>query len=168
MTTSRRTSDLSIKKRLRLTLLRLVLYSEQGSSLVEFAVAMPLFTLLLLGTADLSRGYFVGIVVSRAAQTGARYASQNPNDSAGTASAAVADAADIPSFTASSVTATQGCECSDGSGASVNCASVPSCSGDVVRYVQVDTTSTYQALFSYPLIPRSIVLHGSARMRAFR
>jgi Flp pilus assembly protein TadG len=145
-----------------------ILKSEQGSSLIELAIVMPVLTLLLLGVADLSRAYYLGIVVSRAAQSAVRYATQNPSDSAGTVSAATADASDIPSFTASSVNVTWGCECSDGSGASVSCITVPSCSGDIVSYFQVDTTSTYQTLFPYPLIPKSIVLHGSARLRAFR
>ncbi len=142
--------------------------SEDGSSLIELAIIMPVLTLLLLGVADLSRAYYVGIIVSHAAQSGARYATQHPGDSAGITSAATSDATDVPSFNGSAVQAVQGCECSDGSGASPSCATVPICVGDVVSYFDVRTSATYAPLFPYPLLPSSIALHGSARLRAFR
>jgi hypothetical protein len=82
--------------------------------------------------------------------------------------AAVADAQDVPSFTTSSVTATYGCECSDGSSPVASCASTPSCGTmNVVDYVQVSTSATYTPILPYPGIPSTFTLSGSARMRAY-
>jgi Flp pilus assembly protein TadG len=143
------------------------LKSESGSSLIEMALILPVLFLLLIGVVDFGRAYYLAIEVSQAAHTAALYGSQNPNDIAGMQNAAVADAPDVPSFTTSSVTATSGCECSDGSSPVANCATNPNCGGMItVGYVQVTTTVSYSAIFPYPGIPSPITLNGSARMRA--
>ena len=147
-------------------LLRAGACSENGSSLVELAVVLPVLFLLLLGVADFGRAYYLGMEVSQAANSAALYGSQAPSDAAGIANAAVADAQDVPGFTTSSVTVTSGCECSDGSSPSLGCSAAPTCSTNAVTYVQVDTVATYKATFPYPGIPASIVLRGKARMRA--
>ena len=145
---------------------RNALACDHGSSLIELAIFLPVFTLLLLGIADFSRAYYLSIEVSRAAQSGALYGSQNPSDTTGIVSAAVADAQDVPGFTSASVGAIKGCECADGTGPSPHCTNTPVCSANTVDYVQVTTTATYQTLFPYPGIPSSFILNGSARMRA--
>jgi TadE-like protein len=143
------------------------LISEAASSLIELALVLPLLFLLLLGVFDFGRGYYLAIEISQAAHSAALYGSQNPTDTTGMQSAAVADAADVPNFTISSVIATYGCECSDGSLPVVSCITNPSCgSMNVVDYVQVNTSASYSALFPYPGIPSPLTLHGSARMRA--
>ncbi|MGA8529600.1 MAG: hypothetical protein WB622_07795, partial [Acidobacteriaceae bacterium] len=64
-------------------------------------------------------------------------------------------------------TPTWGCECSDGSSFSANCASVPSnCSANWVYKVTVTTSASYTPLFAWPGIPSSIALSSSATMRA--
>ena len=141
--------------------------SESGSSLIEMALVLPVLFLLLMGVVDFGRAYYLAIEVSQAAHTAALYGSQNPTDIAGMQSAAVADAPDVPSFTTSSVTATSGCECSDGSSPVANCTTNPNCGGLItVDYVQVNTSVSYSAIFPYPGIPSPLTLTGSARMRA--
>jgi Flp pilus assembly protein TadG len=141
--------------------------SESGSSLVEMALVLPILFLLLMGVVDFGRAYYLAIEVSQAAHTAALYGSQNPTDTTGMQSAAVADAPDVPSFTTSSVTATYGCECSDGSSPIASCATNPACGGMItVNYVQVNTSVSYSAMFPYPGIPSPLTLRGSARMRA--
>jgi Flp pilus assembly protein TadG len=141
--------------------------SQDGGSLLETALVLPVLFLLMFGVVDLGWLYYLAIEVSEAANAAALYGSQNPQDTTGMQNAALADAQDLPNFTASSVTATYGCECSDASLPIANCASLPSCgTKTVVEYVQVTTTATYNVLFLYPGIPTSITLHGSARMRA--
>jgi len=143
-----------------------LLLSESGGSLVELALVLPVLLLLLLGTADFGRACYIGIEVSRAAQSGALYGSQNPSDVAGMKAAAVLDAPDVPGFTTANVTVTTGCECSDGSSASLNCSTTPTCATNQVTYVQVTTSLNYTAPFPYRTLPTLAVLHGSARMRA--
>jgi Flp pilus assembly protein TadG len=141
--------------------------SETGSSLVEMALMLPFLFLLLMGVIDFGRGYYLAIEVSNAAHSAALYGSQNPNDVAGMQNAAVLDSPDVPNFTTSSVTATYGCECSDGTAAVPSCTTTPSCgSMNVVQYVQVNTSVSYSAMFPYPGIPSPMTLSGSARMRA--
>jgi Flp pilus assembly protein TadG len=121
----------------------------------------------MFGVIDFGWGFYLAIEVSKAANTAALYGSQNPQDIAGMQSAAVADAPDVPNFTTSSVTATYGCECSDGSLPVASCATSPSCGTmTVVEYVQINTSVSYSSMFPYPGIPTPITLHGSARMRA--
>jgi Flp pilus assembly protein TadG len=140
---------------------------EVGSSLVELALVLPVLFLLLLGVFDFGRAYYLAIEISQAAHSAALYGSQNPTDTTGMQYAAVADASDVPNFTISSVTATYGCECSDGSLAVAGCTANPSCGTmNVVDYVQVNTSTSYSALFPYPGIPSPLTLRGSARMRA--
>ena len=141
--------------------------SEVASSLIELALVLPVLFLLLLGVFDFGRGYYLAIEISQAAHNAAIYGSQNPTDTTGMQYAAVADAADVPNFTISSVIATYGCECSDGSLPVASCTINPSCgSMNVVDYVQVNTSASYSALFPYPGIPSPLTLRGSARMRA--
>lgn len=141
--------------------------SERGSSLVEMSLILPVLFLLLMGVVDFGRGYYLAIEVSNAAHSAALYGSQNPNDVAGIKNAAVLDSPDVPNFTTSSVTATYGCECSDGSAAVDSCTTAPSCgSMNVVQYVQVNTSVSYSAMFPYPGIPSPLTLSGEARMRA--
>jgi Flp pilus assembly protein TadG len=143
------------------------LTSEVASSLIELALVLPVLFLLLLGVFDFGRGYYLAIEISQAAHNAALYGSQNPTDTTGMQYAAVADAVDVPNFTISSVIATYGCECSDGSLPVASCTTNPSCgSMNVVDYVQVNTSASYSALFPYPGIPSPLTLHGSARMRA--
>jgi Flp pilus assembly protein TadG len=139
-----------------------MLKREEGSSLIELAVILPMLLLLLVGAVDFGRGYFMSIEVSSASEAGALYGVQNSSDVAGMTAAAKLDGADVPGLTAS---ATQGCECSDGSGATPSCSSTPVCSGTVVGYVEVTTQSTYQPLLGYPGLPTSMPLSGRTRLR---
>lgn len=140
--------------------------AEDGSSLVELALLLPVFTLMLLGVVDLGRAYYLAIEVSHSASMGALYGSRNPTDVSGMQTAAVADAADVPGFRASNVTVTTGCECSDGSSPSIGCSAVPACSSNKVTFVKVRTAFTYQTLFPYPGLPGTIQLTGSSQVRA--
>jgi Flp pilus assembly protein TadG len=45
-----------------------------GQSLVEFALILPLFVLIIIGVFDLGRAYFAYIAISNAAREGARVA----------------------------------------------------------------------------------------------
>lgn len=77
--------------------------------------------------------------------------------------AALLDAADLVGMVP---VATFGCECSDGSSATLACVVPPRCAVNSVRYVEVTTTAIYVPLFPYPGIPAALVLKGSSRMRA--
>lgn len=54
--------------------------SEQGQSLIELAVTLPVILLILLGTVDFGMALFSYSILRDAAQEGALYASFNPNN----------------------------------------------------------------------------------------
>jgi len=136
---------------------------ENASSLAEFAFMLPFLGLMLVGVIDFGRAYYLSIEVKNAAYAGAFYGARNSTDTDGMESAATADAPDVRGITAS---ATYGCECSDGTNQSVQCASPPRCSTNVINYVTVTTTATYKPLFPWPGIPSPLQLQGSATLRA--
>src|ERR1700690_4066001 len=110
--------------------------SEQGSSLVEVAIAVPMLMLVLAGAIGFGRAYYLAHEVSGAAEAGAVYGSQNITDTAGMVNVAKLDAPNVSGL--NTPTATWGCECSDGSQRSVSCAVTPSgCSANVVYYATV-------------------------------
>jgi len=138
--------------------------SEQGTSLVETAMLIFLLVLLLAGTIDFGRIYFLGNEVAGAAQAGAVYGSQNITDTTGMTNAAKDDAPDVSGLM---VTPSWGCECSDGSQASASCATTPTgCSANVVYYATVTASATYTTLFPWKGIPSSITIARSATMRS--
>lgn len=57
---------------------------ERGSNLVESAILMPLFMLIMLGVVDLGMGFGTYISLTNAAREGARWMTINPNDRNGT------------------------------------------------------------------------------------
>jgi Flp pilus assembly protein TadG len=65
---------------------------EHGQSIVEFALALPILLLILLGAIDLARAFQTLIVVTNASREGARYGSTHPTDSAGIQNQALAEA----------------------------------------------------------------------------
>jgi Flp pilus assembly protein TadG len=137
---------------------------QEGSSLLEVALAAPLLLLLLVGAVDIGRAYFYAIEVSSAAEAGALYGSQNPTDTSGMVSAAKLDASGIAQIVPA---ASYGCECADGTSVSPACSSAPVCSSNIVNYVEVDTSYAYTPIFSFPGIQSSFPLTARARMHAF-
>jgi Flp pilus assembly protein TadG len=139
-----------------------ILLGEEGSSVLELALVMPMLMLLFVGAMDFGQAYYVGIEVTSAAEAGTSYGVANPTDMAGMASAATLDAADVPTMVP---TASWGCECSDGTAASISCVASPSCVTNVVNYVDVKTTVTYKPMLIWPAFPSSFTIAGHSRMR---
>jgi Flp pilus assembly protein TadG len=137
-------------------------YVSRGQSFVEFAIVSPVLLLFLLGIMDFGRVFFVAIELNNAARAGTQYGIQSPANAAdvsGMQQAAQSDASNISGITA---TASEYCECPDGS--TPACNSSPSCS-DLRVYVEVDTSGSFQTLLNYPGIPSSIPLTGKSVMR---
>jgi hypothetical protein len=51
---------------------------ERGQSLTEFALALPVILLILLGVADLGRVFYYTSAIANAAREGASYAARSP------------------------------------------------------------------------------------------
>jgi Flp pilus assembly protein TadG len=141
-----------------------LLACEEGSQLVELALVLPMLLMLLAGTVDCGRAFYLNMEVASAAEAGAIYGTQNPTDISGMKSAAVLNAQDIGNLTTA---ATYGTECSDGTSAVSLAGTPPSCIVDVVQYVEVDTTASYRPILIYPGLQSNFTLTGKSRMRAF-
>ena len=131
--------------------------------MVELALLTPLLLLLLAGSIDMGRACYAAIEVSAAANAGAEYGTQKPNDTSGMQNAALLNSPNLSGLTS---TASWGCECSDGTSASASCSTAPTCNATVVNYVVVTTSMTYIPTLGLPGLPKSLVLKGSARLRA--
>jgi hypothetical protein len=66
--------------------------SQQGQSMIEFALILPLMVLVIAGIFDLGRAFYSSITITNSAREGARYGTLNPKDSAGIKAAAVLEA----------------------------------------------------------------------------
>jgi Flp pilus assembly protein TadG len=153
-----------MQKRNRCDLLR----SECGASLVELAMLMPVFVLLMAVAVDLGRASYLVQEIQGAALAAVAYGAQNPTDLTGMSNAAKDDAPNVPNLSVGSPT--YGCECATdttGSTYSANCAVTPSCaSSNVVYRVKVTVTAPYTTLFPWPRIPSSMSFSSSASMRS--
>lgn len=150
-----------MKKRNRFELLR----SEGGASLVEMAILLPLFMLLMAVAVDLGRAYYLVLELQGAANAAAAYGVQNPTDTAGMSTIAQDNAPNVPGLTVG--THTYGCECSDGTSYSASCVSVPTCTGLTEVYrVNITVTATYKPLFPWPAIASTMSFSSSASMRS--
>jgi Flp pilus assembly protein TadG len=147
---------------MKLRLLLRKFQSEQGASLVEIGLVLPMLLFIVLATIDFARGYYFANEVAGAARAGAIYGSTNPTDSTGISNAAKDDAPDVADI---SVSSSYGCECSDGTHASVSCTTAPSCSANIVYYVRVTTTANYNTLLPWTGIPSSLTLSSTHEMR---
>ena len=149
--------------------LRNLCNANDGAALVEMALISTTLVLLVMGAVDLGRAGYVGIEVENAAHAGAEYGSLNPSDTATIKTAAQQAAPNVSTLTVT--TPTWGCECSDGSSYSANCATMPVCTANstrgsnVVHRVQVKTKAVHTPLVPWPGIPSSITLTGEATMR---
>lgn len=145
-----------------------LLRGEDGASLVELAVLLPMFGLLLFSAVDFARAFYVGIEIAGAAHAGALYGAQSPSDTVGITAAAQDAAPDVTGLSVG--TPTYGCECAIASSTYVaNCpaATKPSCSSSNLVYrVTVTVTGTYTPLFPWPGVPSSIPFSSTAQMRS--
>lgn len=67
-------------------------WADTGQSIIEFAVVLPMFLALVLGTIDLGLGFKTYIGLTNAAREGARWISLHPTDPAGAVARVEAEA----------------------------------------------------------------------------
>lgn len=145
---------------------RLVRGNNAGQALVELALTVPLFFLILFGVAELARVVYVLIEVTNAAEAAVRYGAQNSTTAAdlpGMQNAAQVDAdnidLDAPSISNS-------CGCADGSSSGSDCTSF-SCASNAptVKTLTVTTSKTFDPLIHLPGLPERFTLYGRAEQK---
>jgi Flp pilus assembly protein TadG len=153
---------------------------QSGQALVELALMLPALLLFLLGVIEIGRYAYISILIANAAQAGAFYGAQGngslSTDTAGIRHAAQYDFAGATSGSSSTngqavsqlnVTSSVSCGCdSAGTTTTFSCGNSPTCAaGNWVKVVSVTCQGTFNALFSYPGIPSSLVITRTAYMR---
>jgi Flp pilus assembly protein TadG len=103
---------------------RTISHRQQGQSLVEFALILPLFVLIVIGVFDLGRAFFASITITNAAREGARYGTLHVNDPQGVCNATLNEASSsgitLP-YNDVTITCSAQSICSSGATASPGC-----------------------------------------------
>src|SRR5438876_1510820 len=128
--------------------------SERGAALVEAALVLPMFALILVGTIDFGRVMYTLLAVQGAARAGASYGTQSnikAFDTGGIRNAATTAAADTSGFTVTAPAAgsTPTCKCWDGSTETAMAACTSACTGSVRLYVTVTGQKTFTTVGGY-------------------
>jgi Flp pilus assembly protein TadG len=143
--------------------------NESGQALVEVAILLPVFILLLVGAIDFGRFAYDGILIGNAARAGVQYGALNlvtVTDAAGMQTAAVDDMQSIAGARATA--SAPYCACASApSVINVSCTSTTVCSGSDHRltYAKVVATGTFSPWIAYPGLPRSITITRTAVMQ---
>jgi Flp pilus assembly protein TadG len=149
--------------------LRRRLWRDAGQSMVELALCMPLFVLLILGTAEIANVAWSAIQVQNAARAGAQFGSQSRAAAADGTDIATAAKNDAPALGSMIVTSSSGCQCIDtasGNAAGTGCATLTQCPWPymITAQVLVNTSAVVTPLIRYPGLPASFTLKGRAVM----
>lgn len=121
-------------------LLRRFAPQDGGNVLIEFALALPVLCLMLVGGFDIGRYALQKSAIAQGARAGAQYGVFNPTDSANINSTAQ-NASGLSGVTA---TNTVFCECT--AGTAISCSTT--CTGGVqpTKYITVSTSKGYSSV----------------------
>ena len=133
---------------------------EDGQSLVELALTMPLLIGLLVGAVEYSRMAFASIEVQNAAMAGVQYGAQDTTTAADTTGIQTAASADAPDITLGPSTVSISCICADGSAST--CLSTDCSTSAIEKIVTVQTQATFTPVIHTLGIPSTFTLHGKA------
>jgi len=148
---------------------------QSGQSLLEVALMLPFFLLLLLGVIEIGRYAYIGILVGNAARAGAAYGVQSNAqsvDTVGITNAAINDFMSNGQGSSLTVTSAVTCGC-DSSGTVTTAGCTPAtnptagtcAAGHWVVILTVTASGTFNSLFNYPGIPASVSVSRAAAMR---
>lgn len=147
--------------------------SESGNALIELALTLPLFVLLIAGGAEIANIAWASVQINNAARAGVAFGSASRANSADTTHIQQAAQNEAPKYitTLSQVTPSQVCYCVD-SGTpgtadpgctNTNLTSCPS--PNVIQVaVQVNASAVVTPIVHYPGMPASYTLHARATM----
>lgn len=139
---------------------------DAGQAILELALLMPIFILLIVGAAEFGHLAYAAIEVTNAARAGCAYGAQThitASDNVNIQLAAIQDGSNISGLTA---TPSHFCACS--TGGTIACSTaLTSCPSParIIEYVQVNTAASVAPIFNYPGISKTFNLSGQAIMR---
>ncbi len=129
---------------------RNILTGHQGTAAIEFALAIPLLLVMLMGAIELGFAIYEAMQVYDAAEAGALYAAQNGWDASGI-STAVTSATSATELSATPAPS-QFWGCPDESGITTVASSSIKCAGNTSpgQYIQVNATLSHSTILPYP------------------
>jgi Flp pilus assembly protein TadG len=145
--------------------------SESGQSTLELAFSLPIFLVLILGSAEIANLAWSAVQVNNSARAGAAFASLsriNAADNIDIGKAAQNEAPTLVTAPATQVTSTEACSCvgSDGSSSSIACDNnaLQNCPypGVVQVAVQVNVQAAVTPFVHFLGLPASYTIHGQA------
>jgi Flp pilus assembly protein TadG len=134
--------------------------SDTGTALVELGVAVPIFTMLLLGSAELARVAYASIEVTNAAKAAVQYGAQTSATAADATGIKLAATNEAYNLNGLSTTVSTSCICSDGSAST--CLNTDCSSSQIEQILTVQTQETFDPLIHAPGLPTSYTIHGRA------
>lgn len=149
---------------------------QRGAALLEFAFALPVLVLLLIGLVEYGRYAYFAIEIGNAAHAGALYGAQSPitaDNLTGMKNAAIDDGQNsVAPLTISSVAAQYVCTCWTGTSETPSPPTAAACglqcaAGRNVTFAQVTVTATMSPLFNYSALgaPSSWTVTRTATIR---
>jgi Flp pilus assembly protein TadG len=141
--------------------------TEAGSSLVEFALTLPVLVALIVGSAEFGWVMYASDEVANAARAGVSYGCQTSSTAADTTGIQNIAIKDAPDVTLGTTTATLSCSCSNGStvgtvAANGGCLPTSCSTGQPETILTVQTQASVTPVFHLPGLPTSFTLHGHA------
>jgi Flp pilus assembly protein TadG len=138
--------------------------SDQGSTLVELSLLLPVVLLIILSATELGMYVQRSMLVIEAASVGARFGviPGNASNTAGMTLASQTAAEGLSGFT---VAASSFCACSPG-GAQISCTSSCGSTASAPHYVQVTTSANVPGVFLVSGLPKSMQPSATTTMRA--
>lgn len=144
---------------------------QKGAALLETGIVVPVLMLVLLGASDFGRLSYTSILLAGAAHAGARFGTMtitNATDTEGIKKAVTDDLGSTSVGRDFDITVERFCTCApdDSSIACDNvCPPVPGHSSAPRVYLRVGVSSSFDTLFAYPGIPKSVLVARQAQMR---
>lgn len=143
-----------------------VLRADAGQSMIELALAVPLFTTILLGMGALASVMWSNIEVANAARAGAQYGAQSAINAADTAHITTAAQNDVNNLGTITVTPSVFCACADAPTTQLSCNPLPACSAShTLQFVDVKTSVTVTPWFHPPGLASTYTLKGESILR---
>lgn len=129
--------------------------NQDGNSMVEFALTLPVVLLMALGAGDLARVFVDAAVMAGASNAGATYGYRTHKASADLAGMEAVMADDAAETDGVSTQADRVCDCPDAPGTWIDCTQTTCTNYGLPRvYVRAKTAKQFKTLASYPGVQR--------------
>lgn len=143
--------------------------SESGQSMLELAICLPVFALLILGGAEIANIAWASVQLNNAAHAAAQFASHNKGWATQIGNIEQAARNEAPKLTLTFPSdPVQACSCVDASGApaGTGCQDTTQCPSPntILDNITVTVRTSVTPLIHYPGLPASFTLNAQASM----